>query len=140
MNFTSEELESLQTLDVFYITRPTLPAKSVTAEESNSEEPEPKKAKIGDQDFEKNPVAKFGSVSRADNEKSIQVFNSTKFDGLIICSKEHPLSILQNLLPRLASSAPFVVFCQYPEVQGINWQFLRLFLIFEIRAMIIKEW
>jgi len=58
------------------------------------------------------------SVNRLDNEKSASIFESTEFDGLIICAKEHPLSILQNLLPRLRASSPFAVFCQYPEVRG----------------------
>ena len=128
LNFTSEDLKPLQTLDVFYIIRPPLDPKPTSGLEKskNSEEPVPKKAKLQEADnkeidssgisVEKTPVAKLGGVSRQENEKSVLVFNSTQFDGLLICSKEHPLTILQNLLPHLAPAAPFAVYCQYPEV------------------------
>jgi len=68
-------------------------------------------------------VAKLGNINRAENEKSLALFYSMEFDGLLICSKEHPLSILQCLLPRLGPSAPFAVFCQYPEplVECYSW-------------------
>ncbi|CAL8090341.1 unnamed protein product [Orchesella dallaii] len=55
------------------------------------------------------------SNNREDNETSLAFFNETEFDGLIICGKEHPLTLLQRLLPRLALSTPFVIYCQHPE-------------------------
>jgi hypothetical protein len=125
MNFTSSQLQPLQTLDVFYIIRPPLLVEAKGSIETSTEEPEAKRAKVDESkatatvEEGKSAVAKLGlGISRLENEKSVVLFNSTEFDGLLICSKEHPLSILQNLAPHLASGAPFVIFCQYPEVSS----------------------
>lgn len=55
-------------------------------------------------------------INRLENERSALLLQTTEFDGLIICAKEHPLSIFQRLIIHLASSSPFVIFCQYSEV------------------------
>ena len=76
-----------------------------------------KKPKIDDSE---NVEAKYArapvAVTRPENERSLATLESTKFSGLIIAGKEHPLTILQRLLPCLAASAPFVVFSQFSEV------------------------
>ena len=61
-------------------------------------------------------LAKFVSINRLENERSASLLQSTEFDGILICAKEHTLSITQRLLPHLAASAPFAIFCQYSEV------------------------
>lgn len=61
--------------------------------------------------------------NKEENEKSVILFNETEFDALIICGKEHPLSLFKRLSVRLALSSPFVIFCQYPEVIIANTKY-----------------
>ncbi|XP_021946779.1 tRNA (adenine(58)-N(1))-methyltransferase non-catalytic subunit TRM6 [Folsomia candida] len=58
---------------------------------------------------------KPSSCNRNENEKSLEMLNSTKFHGLVICGREHPLSVFQRLLPHLLPSSPFVIYSGYPE-------------------------
>jgi len=53
---------------------------------------------------------------REENEKSMELLKFP-FDSLVIAAKEHPLSILQRLLPHISLSCPFVIYCAYAEVR-----------------------
>ncbi|XP_071442953.1 tRNA (adenine(58)-N(1))-methyltransferase non-catalytic subunit TRM6 [Hetaerina americana] len=49
-------------------------------------------------------------------EKAADLLTSSKADGLIVvASREHPVSIVLSLLPFLAPSRPFVVYCPHRE-------------------------
>lgn len=113
------------------------------AEEMSSDEPQTKKQKLDSNngnDNDKNGNQFSNEVNdeaedetsyvasrklryvnnKEDNEKSLEFFNQTEFDGLIISGKEHPLTLFQRLVPRLAPSSPFVIYCQYPEVSLLD--------------------
>lgn len=92
-------------------------SKKVQAEDEESMESAAKKPKLDESETVNLKFARApATVNRLDNERSLAVLESTKFSGLIIAGKEHPLTILQRLLPCLVPSAPFVVFSQFSEV------------------------
>lgn len=50
-----------------------------------------------------------------ETEKAADFLRLSKADGLVIISREHPANILTALLPYVAPSRPFIVFCPYRE-------------------------
>jgi tRNA (adenine-N(1)-)-methyltransferase non-catalytic subunit len=50
-----------------------------------------------------------------ETEKAADFLRLSKADGLVVVSREHPANILTALLPYVAPSRPFVVFCPYRE-------------------------
>jgi tRNA (adenine-N(1)-)-methyltransferase non-catalytic subunit len=50
-----------------------------------------------------------------ETEKAADLLRLSKADGLVIISREHPANILTALLPCVAPSRSFVVFCPYRE-------------------------
>jgi hypothetical protein len=140
MNFTSKEIQPLKSLDIFYLVRQPPPAGQagdkgsdvVSESNENDDQPNIKKCKLEedgngncDGNKESFPAKAPVNVNRAENEKSLAMLQSTKFFGLIIAGKEHPLSILQRLLPSLSPSAPFVVYSQLVEPLGECYMWLK---------------
>ncbi|CAG7716144.1 unnamed protein product [Allacma fusca] len=134
MNFTSKELQPLRSLDVFYLVRQPITSKaedeieSEPSTESSTDQPLIKKTKLDDCSDENSqtfPAKAPATVNRLENEKSLAILQSTKFFGLLIMGKEHPLSILQRLLPSLSPSAPFVVYSQLAEPLGECYMWLK---------------
>lgn len=50
-----------------------------------------------------------------ETEKAADFLRPSKADGLVIISREHPSNILTALLPYVAPSRPFIIFCPYRE-------------------------
>jgi len=50
-----------------------------------------------------------------ETEKAADFLRLSKADGLVIIAREHPTNILASLLPYVAPSRPFIVFCPYRE-------------------------
>jgi len=61
------------------------------------------------------------SINRIENEKSKAILEQGGFHSLIICGREHPLTLLQKFTPYLMSSGSFVVFSHYVEVSIIYY-------------------
>jgi tRNA (adenine-N(1)-)-methyltransferase non-catalytic subunit len=50
-----------------------------------------------------------------ETEKAADILRVSKADGLVVIAREHPANIVTSLLPYVAPSRPFVVYCQFRE-------------------------
>ncbi|GFG29852.1 hypothetical protein Cfor_00783 [Coptotermes formosanus] len=50
-----------------------------------------------------------------ESEKAAELLKLSKADGLVVVARENPANILTALLPYVAASRPFVVYCQFRE-------------------------
>lgn len=140
LNFTEKDLKPMMNLDMLYLLRDSnSDAAAEVSETFKPQEPETKKRKLDEannevhddenekcegennskdvQEHQGTAATRLWHINnKEDNEKSLKFLFDTEFDGLIICAKEHPLGLFQQLVSRLALSAPFVIYCQFPEV------------------------
>ena len=63
-------------------------------------------------DSEKKPQRQ---LYREQSQKSFELLQEKRMDGLIIASKQHPVNLLLKLMTYLAPSRPFAVFSPYKE-------------------------
>ncbi|KAG4304251.1 hypothetical protein PORY_002432 [Pneumocystis oryctolagi] len=72
-------------------------------------------------------------------KRNIELFKKGDFDGLFIASTYEPSSILQHLIPSVASSSPIIVYSPYREVLVTTSHYISSRDTHDILAPIISE-